>query len=154
MSDHPSATSFQPANEQEVSIFNDLYRKEVLEDNYLHAKKKTRYALFSIGLVFLITSIIGYLSADLLLIENVLYIAFLPALYLGLGLFSKLQPLMAAIGGILVVVGLTIFNYMQLGAMSLIGGWLYKVIILYFLIRCYQQAKEAENAKKESEVFR
>ena len=152
MSEYPSASSYPPANE-EVSIFDDPYRKEVLEDNYLHAKKKTRYGLFSIGLVFLITSIIGYLSADLPLIDNILYIVFLPVLYLGLGLFSNLQPLMAAIGGILVVVGLTVFNYMQLGAISLIGGWLYKVIILYFLIRCFQQAKEAENAKKELAVL-
>lgn len=153
MSEYPSATNYSPENEQEVSIFDDPYRKEVLQDNYLYAKKKTRYSLFSIGLVFLITSIIAYLSVDLPLIDNIFYIALVPLIYLGLGLFSNLQPLLTAIGGIVVVVALTIFNYIQVGPMSLVAGWLYKAVILYFLIRCCQQAKEAENAKKELEIL-
>ena len=153
MSENPSATNHLSVNEQDVSIFDDPYRKEVLQDNYLHAKKKTRYGLFSIGLVFLITSIIAYLSAGIPLIENIFYIALLPLLYLGLGLFSNLQPVIAAIGGIVVAAGLTVFNYMQLGAMSLVSGWLYKAVIVYFLIRCFQQAKDAEKAKRELELL-
>lgn len=151
MTKHPSATSYPATTQDDTSIFDDPYRKEVLEDNYLHGKKKTKYGLFSIGLVFLITSVIAYLSADVPLLDNLFYICLLPVIYLGLGLFSNLQPLMAVIGGIVVVAGLTVFNYMQLGPMSIISGWLYKVIILYFLIRCFQQAKDAEKAKKELE---
>jgi uncharacterized membrane protein len=153
MTEYPSATNYPSANQNDVSIFNDPYQKEVLEDNYLYGKKKTRYTLFSIGIVFLITSIIGYLSIGLPLVDNIVYILLLPLIFVGLGLFSNLQPLIAAIGGIAVVAGLTIFNYIQLGPMSIIAGWLYKVIILYFLIRCFQHAKDAERAKKELEVL-
>jgi len=153
MNEIPSATHSANYIHQETSILEDPYRKEVLLDNWQHERKKTRYALFSIGLILLITSIIAYASADLLLLENLPYLLLFPVLFLGLGLFAHLQPMIAAIGGVVVIVGITVLNYMESGAFSLIAGWIYKVIALYFIIKSIQHAREAERARKELQLL-
>ncbi|HEX8313644.1 MAG TPA: hypothetical protein VF609_01545 [Flavisolibacter sp.] len=153
MSDHPSVTSYSSSPQNEISILEDPYRREVLTDNFHHSRKKTKYALFSIALVFLIAGIFMYLWAGLPIADNLPYILMMPALFVGLGLFAHLQPLIAAITAIVVIVGLTIVNYVQLGAMSLVGGWIYKVIIFYFLLRSVQHARDAEKARKELAIL-
>ena len=143
-----SATDQLLESQNQISIFDDPYEKEVLIDNYVNARKKTKYALFSISLVFLITSIIGFMTAGASIVENLPYILLLPVLFAGLGLFAHVQPIISMFAAVGVIMALTVYNYMQLGAYSLIAGWLYKVIVLYFLIRGFQHAKDAERAKK------
>jgi hypothetical protein len=87
------------------------------------------------------------------LIENLPYLLLFPVLFLGLGLFAHLQPMIAAIGGVLVIVGMTVLNYMASGAISLIAGWLYKVIALSFMIKSIRHAQEAERARKELQLL-
>jgi hypothetical protein len=153
MNEFPSATRSTQYIHRDTSILEDPYREEVLLDNWQHERKKTRYALFSIGFIVLIASTIAYASADLLLIENLPYLLLFPVLFLGLGLFAHLQPMIAAIGGVLVIVGMTVLNYMASGAISLIAGWLYKVIALSFMIKSIRHAQEAERARKELQLL-
>jgi len=133
----------------ESSILEDPYQKEVQEDIWQHEKKKTMHSLFSIGFILLVATIIGYASVNALdsvyLFEIILY----PVIFLGLGLFAKLQPMISVIVGIIVILAITVISYLTLGAISLIAGWLYKVIALYFIIKSVTHAIEAEKARKQ-----
>jgi hypothetical protein len=56
--------------------------------------------------------------------------------------------MIAVICGILAIVAITVMNYIAFGAGSLISGWLFKTIALYFIITSVRHAKEAEAARK------
>lgn len=132
----------------ESSILEDPYQKEIQNDIWLHERKKTMQAVFAIGITLLISNVVGFASADALVVENLIHIFLVPVIFMGLGLFAQLQPMIAAIGGILVILAITIINYMVLGSLSLMAGWLYKAIALYFLIKSVRHAREAETARK------
>ncbi|RYF87333.1 MAG: hypothetical protein EON98_00835 [Chitinophagaceae bacterium] len=155
MNDYPSATDTPLYGQQtaEFSLLEDPYRKEVLEDNLAHAKKKTMLHLLYIGATLLISNIIGYSRADALIADNALDILLIPVIFLAVGLFAKLQPMVSAIAGIAVIVGLTVVNYISFGPLTLIAGSIYKILCLYFIVKAVQQAKEAEQAKKELQLF-
>lgn len=137
----------------ETSILEDPYQKEVQEDIWQHERKKTMYALFGIGSVLLIANLIAYASANALEAYYLLDIFLFPAIFLGLGLFARLQPMISAIGGIIVIVAITILGVMGHGAVYLIAGWLYKVIGLYFIIKSVTHAKDAEKARKQLQLL-
>ena len=155
MNDYPSATEPHLYNEPatEFSLLEDPYRKEVLEDNLAHAKKKTMLHLLYIGLTLLASNLVGYTVAGASLADNALDILLVPVIFLGVGLFAKLQPMVSAIAGIAVIAGLTVLNFIALGPLSLIAGWIYKVLCLYFIIKAVQHAKESEQAKKELQML-
>jgi hypothetical protein len=123
-----------PPYQQEVSILGDPYHKEVQEDIWQHERKKTMYALLTIGFVLLVSNVIGYARANALELANLLEIILIPAIFIGLGFFALLQPLFAAIAGILVIVALTIINLIAVGPISLLAGAIFKVVALYFII--------------------
>ena len=106
-------------------------------------------ALLTIGLVLLISNLIAFASADVSIIDNWLTAVLIPAIFFGLGLFAKLQPLVAAIACIVVIVAIAVLNYIALGPLTLISGWIYKVICLYFIFIAVRHAKDAEQARKE-----
>ena len=155
MNDYPSATDTPLFGQQtaEFSLLEDPYRKEVLEDNLAHAKKKTMLSLLYIGITLFISNVVGYTVAGASLADNALDILLVPIAFIGVGLFAKLQSMVSAIAGIVILVALTVLNYMALGPLSLIAGWLYKVLCLYFIIKAVQHAKEAEQAKKELQLL-
>ncbi len=153
MSEYPSATKEPVYPAAETSIFEDPYQKEVLLDNWQFERKKAKYALFSIALTYLIASIIGFMSAGIMTVENLPYLLLFPVLFLGTGLFAHYQPMVAAVAAVVVMVGITVLTYMESGAYSLIAGWLYKAIILYFIIKCFRHAKEAEKARRELQLL-
>src|SRR5687767_13057810 len=103
MKDFPSATDTALFTSQETSILEDPYRKEVLLDNWAHERKKTKYALFSVGLVLLIFNLVGATTAGISITDNLGALVLFPALFIGLGFFAHLQPMIAVIGGVLVI---------------------------------------------------
>jgi len=140
-------------NQADTSILEDPHQKEVQEDIWQHEKKKTMYALFGIGAVLLIANIIAYSSANAFDSYYLLDITLFPTIFLGLALFARLQPMISAIGGIAVIVVITILGIMAHGAVYLIAGWLVKVIALYFIITSVRHAKDAEQAKKQLQLL-
>lgn len=133
----------------ETSILDNPYEREVQEDIVSYEKKKTMYALFIIGAVFLIFDAIALSSANLLTSSTMIVVAMVPAIFLGLGLFAKLQPMVAIIIGIIVILAISVINYLSFGSQSLIMGWLPKAIMIYFIITGVRHAKEAEAAKRK-----
>ncbi len=151
MSEYPVNPTLHQQNE--TSILEDPYHKEVQEDIWQFERKKTMYALFTIGFILLVSNVIGYVASDAFELAYLFDILLVPLIFAGLGFFALLQPLFAAIGGIVVIIALTVINFVALGSLSLISGWIYKVIALYFIIRSIMHAKDAEKARKELQLL-
>lgn len=149
MNEIPTATAGLTHVDGQASFLEDPYQKEIQLDIWQHEKKKTMQALFAIGLILLISNVIGLATANELVMERLLDILLFPILFAGLGLFARMQPMVSAIGGVIVILAITVMNYLSLGAVSLIAGWLYKALALYFVINSIRHAKEAEAAKQK-----
>lgn len=149
MKENPAPAGTPVYVRTESSIFENPYEREVQLDIWQHEKKKTMLSLFGIGTVLLIGNLISYASVNLLDVEHLASIGLYPVVFFGLGFFAQLQPMIAAIGGIVVVIVITVLGYVAFGPASLISGWLFKTIALYFIITSVRHAKEAEDAKKK-----
>lgn len=143
-----NSASIAQGDQVQTSIFESPYEKEVQLDIWQHERKKTMQSIFAVGLILLISNLIGFATANILDVDHLFDILLIPVIILGLGFFARLQPMVSAISVIVVILAVTVINYISFGPATLIAGWLYKVFALYFIIRSVQQSKDAEGAKK------
>lgn len=139
----------EPQAAAETHLFDNPYDREVQEDIWRHERKKTSIALLLVGINILLMNVIAYGSAGALEMFYFLDIALVPLLFIGLCFFARLQPMLAAIGGIVVIIGMTVWGVMMAGAVWLVAGWLFKSIALYYIISAVRHAREAEAARKK-----
>jgi hypothetical protein len=92
---------------------------------------------------------LGLAIADLFTTKWVLAALLFPAIYVGIGFLGLKQPLLAAILGTLVFIGIIIMLYVVSGKMDGFLGIIIKAIMVYFLFAAFQSARTAERAKKE-----
>ena len=136
-------------NEEESSILIDPYAKDVQLSIWRQDCVKTRNALFGIGLLIFVGDIIAIAAADAVTINNIAFISIIPIVFIGLGLFARLQPLLASLAGCFIIAALTAYTIYSYGAVGLISGWWIKIITLYFIITSIRSARSAEVAKKQ-----
>lgn len=111
--------------------------------------KKARNALFVVAALTLVANLIQLSMTDELNSVSLIIVLLLTGIFAGLGLLTKKHPFTAIVIGLIVYVGLWVFDIIILGPEYLVKGILVKGIIVYFLITGLKHAREAERLKKE-----
>src|SRR5215203_3860580 len=149
---NPSPTD-QPTSSVESSVFYNEYDKEVLVENLKYDLSKTRTSLFIIGGILLLSDLLGLSMANALTGSTIIYVLIAPAFYIALGFLAKTKPILSmSIAALLfaLIIAVSIYSF---GAKSIVSGLIVKAVIIYFFIKGFTHAKEAEKAKKTSALI-
>ncbi|MES2777635.1 MAG: hypothetical protein V4722_25885 [Bacteroidota bacterium] len=138
-----SATELK-SNEQDT-IFKD---GEFSLEGYDKSIRNARTALFVVaGMQLLFGIIIGAMQggdeAIIVIVEAVV----LAAIFFGLGMWTKSKPYTAIVTGLVLFVGLHILNAV-IDPASIGQGIIMKVVIIVYLAKSINDAKEAQEMKK------
>ena len=120
-------------------------QKEIMEIEI----KKTRNMLWILAAVFLGINVIALLQLGVSISDFWLEIMIIPAVLAGLGFMAIKEPLVATIIATVIIGGLWIYNVVLLGSIAIVSGWLWKGIIIYLIIACFQHARLANKIKRE-----
>ncbi len=135
---------------QEGSIgeYYDNYKQTQAELILIYSRK-TKNAIFAIAGIWLVSELLGLAMANAFTTEILLSISLAPAILIAAGFFALKQPLAAIIVAAVVFAGFWILTILVVGGIGAISGLLIKVVIIYFLITGFQNAREANRIKKE-----
>lgn len=135
---------------QEGSIgeYYDNYKQTQAELLRVYSRK-TKNAIFAIAGIWLVSELLGLAMANVFTTEILLSISLAPAILIAAGFFALKQPLAAIIVAAVVFAGFWILTILVVGGIGAISGLLIKVVIIYFLITGFQNAREANRIKKE-----
>lgn len=138
-------------NTGNAEVVSDYY------ENYTQTQKeifaieirKTRNTLIIMAIIVFASDLLSLLIANALYVENLLYIIVIPAILVALALLALKEPLLAMIIAVIVVTGIWIYAIVITGGRAAIMGWLIKAIIVYFMIKGFHHAAEANKIKRE-----
>lgn len=136
------------ATDQELTILEDRYFKEIQSDVWQHSRKRSMVAILSIGGILFASDLLALSIANELNGVNFLYVLIIPAIYLGLGLFAKLQPMVSVIAATILFAAIIIINIYGLGARSIFSGLLVKAVVIFFIFSAFNHARQAEKARR------
>lgn len=137
----------------ESSIFETTYDKEILQDNLRYDLNRTRNSLFIIGAVLLLSDILGLSMANALNGTTFIYVLVVPVIFVALGFIAMVKPMVAMSVAAILFVLIIAYNIYVMGARSIVSGLIVKAVLIYFFIKGFNHAKEAEASKKDLSNF-
>jgi hypothetical protein len=141
------------AEQQEPSVFTDSYYLEVQQHNWDFERNKTMTTIFTMSGILLFGDLLGLLMADALTGVNFLFALVVPAIiaaFAFVGLYKPLLGMILATGFYAVVM---IIIIILSGGVGIFSGGLLKAVIIYFIIRGFHHARDAEEARKNLSVI-
>lgn len=142
-----SSTGQQTASE--FSIFETAYDKEILQENLRYDLDRARNSLFIIGAVLLFSDILGLYMANALNSTTLVYALLVPVVFVALGFAALIKPMLAMTVAALLFVLIIAYNIYVLGARTIVSGIIVKAVLVYFFIKGFNHAKDAEQAKRD-----
>ena len=136
--------------ENVVSDYFDGYQQLQLQSAETRIRK-ARNTLFVVAGLMLIFNLVVLLTADEFDVGAFAIILILSGIFAGLGFMTKKQPFAAIIIGLVIYVGLWIFDVIVSGPEQLFRGIIVKGIIVYFLVTGLKHAREAERIRRDLE---
>jgi hypothetical protein len=144
-----SNSSFdQPATPAGSSIFENPYDKEVLADNLKYDLGKTRNSLFIIGGILLLSDLLALSMSNALSGTTLVYVLVVPVIFVVLGFVATARPMFSMIAAAILFALIIAYNIYAIGARSIVSGLIVKAVLVYFFIKGFNHAKEAEQAKR------
>jgi hypothetical protein len=144
--------STSPINPQttteELSIFENPYDKEILAENLRYDSNKARNSLLIIAGILLLSDLLALSIANALNGTTLIYTLVVPVIFIALAFLAMAKPMLAmgaALGLFVLIIAYTVY---ALGARAIISGLLVKAVIVYFFVKGFNHAKEAETARK------
>jgi hypothetical protein len=137
----------------ESSIFEMAYDKEILQDNLKYDLKRTKNSLFIIAVVLLLSDILGLSMANALNGTTFVYVLVVPIIFVALGFAASVKPMIAMSVAAVLFVLIIAYNIYVLGARSIVSGLIVKAVLVYFFIKGFNHAKDAETAKRDLSSF-
>jgi hypothetical protein len=144
--------STSPINPQttteELSIFENPYDKEILAENLRYDSNKARNSLLIIAGILLLSDLLALSMANALNGTTLIYTLVVPVIFIALAFLAMAKPMLAmgaALGLFVLIIAYTVY---ALGARAIISGLLVKAVIVYFFVKGFNHAKEAETARK------
>ena len=131
------------------SIFENPYDKEVLADNMKHDSAKTKNALLIIAAILFLSDLLALSMANALNGTTLIYIIVVPAIYAALGILAVSKPMLSMSLAAIIFIGIIAYNVYALGTRSIISGLLIKAVVIYFFVKGFSHAKDAEEAKRK-----
>ncbi len=144
MEKHETSGS-QPAAEE--TIFS---QDEFVPGQYDKHIRQARNALFIVaGVQFLFGAFLAYQSNEEPIVAWIGFgaVAFVSALFFGLGLYTKKKPYTAILLGLILYVALLVLDAVTDPA-SIVRGVILKGLIIFYLARSLGDAKEAQEGMK------
>lgn len=135
-------------NDEVVSDYYENYT-QTQKEIFAIEIRKTRNTLIIMAIIVFASDLLSLLIANALYVENLLYIIVIPAILVALALLALKEPLLAMIIAVIVVTGIWIYAIVITGGRAAIMGWLIKAIIVYFMIKGFHHAAEANKIKRE-----
>ncbi len=123
--------------------------KETQAEIYAMECRRVRNSMFWIAGIILAGDMLAFAIAGIFTSQLILASLVFPAIFVGIGLLGTKQPMVSAILGTLVFIGLIILLYVVSGQMDGLLGIIMKAVMIYFLFAAFQSARTAEQAKKE-----
>lgn len=142
-----SPTNPQTTN-QEFSIFENSYDKEILAENLKYDLNKVRNSLLIIAGVLLLSDLLALSMANALNGTTLIYTLVVPVIFIALAFLAMAKPMLAMGAALGLFVLIIAYNIFALGARAIISGLLIKAVIVYFFVKGLGHAKEAETARK------
>lgn len=137
----------------EASIFDELQNKEVLIENCKYDSKKTMTSLMIIGCVLFVSDFLALSMANAINAYSLVAALVAPALFAGLGFLARIKPMLSMIIASVLFALIIILSIYLLGAKAIVSGLLVKAVVIYFFIKGFNHAKEAEEAKKTLSII-
>ena len=139
-----------------ISDYVNELKESDLEHNKLSVKK-ARNTLYLVAVLVFVSEMIGMLMSDEGFTPLVLAISLVEAgIFVALALWTKRRPYSAVIGGIIAFIGIYTLAFavnaytLDFGAAvkSLMGGFIFKIIVLVTLFQALGNAKAVQNHNK------
>ena len=144
--------STSPINPQttteELSIFENPYDKEILAENLRYDSNKARNSLLIIAGILLLSDLLALSMANALNGTTLIYTLVVPVIFIALAFLAMAKPMLAMGAALVLFVLIIAYTVYALGARAIISGLLVKAVIVYFFVKGFNHAKEAETARK------
>ena len=137
----------------EASIFDELHNKEVFLENYKYDSRKTMTSLIIIGCVLFASDLLALAMANAINAYSLISVLIAPALFTGLGFLARIKPILSMIIAAILFALIIILNIYLLGGKSIVSGLLVKAVVIYFFIKGFNHAKDAEQAKRTLSII-
>lgn len=134
--------------ENETSVFVDPYFRDIQTDIWNHERNKTMKCLIIIAIVLLIGDLLNMARTDAFTSGDFVYALVFPIIYTALGIFARVNPVIAVIIAAIVFTGLIGLMIYAFGMMGILMGFLGKAAIIYLLFRVYKHAQDAREAQR------
>jgi len=129
------------------SIFENDYYKETQADILAHETKKTMQTLFIMAALLFTSDLIALSMAHQLTAVTTAYALVFPAIFAGLAFLSRSHPKFSMLCASILMAIIIILTVFIAGVQSILSGFLMKGVIVYLLIRGWNHAKEASEAR-------
>lgn len=140
--DNPQTTN------EEFSIFENPYDKEILAENLKYDSNKVRNSLLIIAGILLLSDLLALSMANALNGTTLIYVLVVPVIFVALAFVAIAKPMLAMGAALTLFLLIIAYNIYALGARAIISGLLIKAVIVYFFVKGFSHAKEAETARK------
>lgn len=145
-------TQQEPQKEDLISDYVNEIREQDLEQHKLSVKK-ARNALYLVAVLIFVGEMIGMFASDEGFTPLVLIISIVEAgIFVALALWTKRKPYSAVVAGIIAFIGIYALAFAgnlfasDLGSAvkSLLGGFIFKIIVLVTLFGALRNAKAVQ----------
>jgi len=130
------------------TIFNE---QEFSMEGYDKHIRQARNALFIAAGILLLNAIILFsnypVDLEIMWLDYLIWVVYIGG-FIALGFWTKKKPYYAIIGG-LILMGIFILINAIIDPKTIIGGILYKIAVIVFLIKGLGDAKEAQQIKEQ-----
>jgi hypothetical protein len=136
--------------QQESSIgeYYDNYKQTQLDLISVYSKK-TRNAIFTIAILWLVSELLGLAMANVFTLRLILSVLLIPVILVAAAFLALKQPFVAITVAAIIFCGAWLLTILVYGGIGAISGLLIKAVIIYFLIAGFQSAIEVRRIKKE-----
>ena len=149
MSDHqPSAATGQD------SVFENDYFRETQADILEHESGKTRQTLLIIAAILFASDLLALSMAHLLTPVTLATALVVPVIFAGLAILSKSRPKPAMLLASVLLGIIILMTLFLTGIGSIVSGFLVKGVIVYLVIKGWNHAKDAEEARSNLALIR
>lgn len=132
----------------EFSIFENPYDKEILAENLKYDSNKARNSLLIIAGILLFSDLLALSMANALNGTTLIYVFVVPVIFVALAFLAIAKPMLAMSTAAVLFILIIAYSIYALGARSIVSGLLVKAVIVYFFVKGFSHAKEAETARK------
>jgi hypothetical protein len=139
------------SNDQRENIVAELYdgysstQKVILETE----KKRTRNKLITLAILIFAMDLLGLAVMNAITAPNMLIIAVIPVIFIGLAFLAMKEPLLAMIIASVILLAAWIYTIVIVGSGAAVTGWLTKALAVYLILAGFQSAREANRIRKE-----